>query len=173
MWRLISAGMHHKKQRRALDAAFSVPKVKDLTHIFWGPADNMIEKWKAEVTLPNISSRCRSNQCRCLHPAKVLVSTWSIGSHVVLSTSSASLVGYLHNCRHRHLMTLSGFDYTFDSLNNSNEPMALAYRELMKGERPSFTFFAVSFLSEIIPLLKFLRESHPFMTNIKKVNSIL
>lgn len=37
-------GAAHKRQRRALDAAFSVPKIKDLTHLFWGPSDKLVHK---------------------------------------------------------------------------------------------------------------------------------
>jgi len=66
------------------------------------------------------------------------------------------------------IIGLAGFDYSFDSLNNDDEPMARAYQSLMGVERPSLTFFALSFLSELCRPLEFLRDNHSVMKNIKK-----
>ncbi|PRP87542.1 hypothetical protein PROFUN_00753 [Planoprotostelium fungivorum] len=38
---LVAEGAEHKKQRRALDSAFSLPRIKEITPIFWGPGRSL------------------------------------------------------------------------------------------------------------------------------------
>ncbi|PRP88347.1 hypothetical protein PROFUN_03261 [Planoprotostelium fungivorum] len=43
---LVAEGLEHKKQRRALDSAFSLPRIKEITNIFWGPGRNLVKIWE-------------------------------------------------------------------------------------------------------------------------------
>lgn len=64
----------------------------------------------------------------------------------------------------------SGFDYTFNSIENEDEPMAKAYRGLMKGERPSMWFFVLATLAVVIPPFAAIRDMHSFIKETKKVS---
>ncbi|PRP87152.1 cytochrome P450 [Planoprotostelium fungivorum] len=54
---LVAEGVEHKKQRRALDSAFSLQQIKDLSDMFWSPGRILSEKWKEAVPSQTESTR--------------------------------------------------------------------------------------------------------------------
>lgn len=146
---LVAEGYEHKKQRRSLDSAFSLQRIKAVTPLFHAPAAKLASKWEELIDKEGGSNGLDKNQIQ------MDVMSW-------LSRCTLDIIG------------VAGFDFDFNSLDNSQSELAQAYGELFgEGMRPSLFFIILNRMATSFPFLNPVLETVNYRFRTMKKNRII
>ncbi|KAF8158235.1 cytochrome P450 [Crassisporium funariophilum] len=127
-------GEDHRRQRKILTPAFSAPRVKSLSPIFWDKATQLRDIWLSQLPASDDIGREKSI-------TRVDVLIW-------LGRATLDVIG------------LAGFGYTFDALTDDTNELARAFNVIFSTARK---FRVITILQAWFPFLRRFRRNNATM----------